>query len=52
MKTILANKKKNVAIINANNIRTLAEKRAQAKATVISNEASAYFNSQKIFADT
>lgn len=35
LKIILSNKKKNVAIINANNIRTLAEIRAQAKATVI-----------------
>jgi len=52
MKKIQAYKKQNIAHINAENIKHLAERRANQKATTIRAEANSYYESQKIFADT
>jgi hypothetical protein len=45
MKKILAYKKQNIAKIEADNILKLAKCRAEEKATITTNEATAYANS-------
>lgn len=52
IKSINAYKKQNIKKIDADNIKALAARRAEEKAVQVKNEAQAYYNSQKIFADT